>query len=81
MHIIIIQFQSYLCFSFLFPRFSVSDRVCLPGPESVSAVVQDPVSHLLVSLQRDTRSGTARTPQHTLFTPHTILPAACTVGA
>lgn len=67
--------------SSLFSRFSVSVRLHLSGPEGVFAVFQDSSSHLLVSLQRDTGAGPAPTPQHTLHTPHTLLPAACPVGA
>lgn len=65
----------------LFSRFGVSDRLRLPRPESVLAVLQDSGSHILVPLQRDSGVGPAPTPQHTLHTPHTLLSATCSAGA
>lgn len=66
---------------FLFSRFRVPDRLHLPRPESVLAIFPDSGSHLLVSLQRDPRVRPASASQHTLLTPHTLLPAAWPAGA
>lgn len=81
-HCIVLHCISFKLFSPVFsPRFSVSRWLRLSGPEGVSAVVQDSGSHLLVSLQRNTGAGPAPAPQHSLHTPHTLLPAAFTTGA
>ena len=61
---------------FFLSRVRFPHGLHLSGPEGVFAVFQDSGSHLLGSLQRDAGVGPAPTPQHTLHTPHTLLPAA-----
>lgn len=72
-----IKFRSEAFLSSLsFSRVRFPHGLHLSGPEGVFAVFQDSGSHLLGSLQRDTCVRPAPTPQHTLHTPHTLLPAA-----